>query len=121
MGRVGLRIQVYVQAGARTQVQMPYILACVQEWDILVGVQEQDVLASVQGRDILTGVQERDTLSCVQERDILACVKERDFLAGVQERDILTGTPPDWRYCQINSIIIDNREQSVLIEWVVWV
>ena len=58
---------------------------------------------------------------CVQERDILACVKERDVLAGVQERDILTGTPPDWRYCQINSIIIDYREQSVLIEWVVWV
>ena len=73
------------------------------------------------GRDILTGVQECDTLSCVQERDILACVKERDVLAGVQERDILTGTPPDWRYCQINSIIIDYREQSVLIEWVVWV
>ena len=72
-------------------------------------------------RDILTGVQERDTLSCVKERDILACVKERDVLAGVQERDILPGTPPDWRYCQINSIIIDYREQSVLIEWVVWV
>ena len=34
---------------------------------------------------------------------------------------ILAGTPPDWRYCQINSIIIDYREQSVLIEWVVWV
>ena len=33
----------------------------------------------------------------------------------------LAGTPPDWRYCQINSIIIDYREQSVLIEWVVWV
>ena len=99
----------YVQAGARTQVQMPYILA------------RADILASVQGRDILTGVQERDTLSCVQERDILACVKEQDVLAGVQERDILTGTPPDWRYCQINSIIIDYREQSVLIEWVVWV
>ena len=48
-------------------------------------------------------------------------MKERDVLAGVQERDILTGTPPDWRYCQINSIIIDYREQSVLIEWVVWV
>ena len=58
---------------------------------------------------------------CVQEQDILACVKERDVLAGVQERDILTGTPPDWRYCQINSIIIDYREQSVLIEWIVWV
>ena len=72
-------------------------------------------------RDILACVQERDTLSCVQERDILACVKERDVLAGVQERHILTGTPPDWRYCQINSIIIDYREQSVLIEWVVWV
>ena len=40
---VGLRIQVYVQAGARTQVQMPYILACVQEWDILVGVQERGI------------------------------------------------------------------------------
>ena len=53
MGRVGLRIQVYVQAGARAQVQMSYILACVQE---------------------------RDILSCVQERDILACVKERDIL-----------------------------------------
>ena len=124
---MGLRIQVYVQAGARTQVQMPYILACVQEWDILVGVQErgiswacvqeQDILASVQGRDIMTGVQERDTLSCAQERDILACLKERDVLAGVQERDILTGTPPDWRYCQISSIIVDYREQSVLIEW----
>ena len=89
-----------------------------------------DILASVQGRDILTGVQEWDTLSCVQEQDILTCVKEQDVLAGVkeqdvlagvQERDILTGTPPDWRYCQINSIIIDYREQSVLIEWVVWV
>ena len=34
-------IALYVQAGARTQVQMPYILACVQEWDILVGVQER--------------------------------------------------------------------------------
>ena len=78
-------------------------------------------MASVQGWDILTGVQERDTLSGVQERDILACVKEQDVLAGVQERDILTGTTPDWRYCQINSIIIDYREQSVLIEWVVWV
>ena len=33
----------------------------------------------------------------------------------------LAGTPPDWRYCQINSIIIDYREQSVLIEWIVWV
>ena len=33
----------YVQAGARTQVQMPYILACVQEWDILVGVQEHGI------------------------------------------------------------------------------
>ena len=33
----------------------------------------------------------------------------------------LAGTPPDWRYCQINSIIIYYREQSVLIEWVVWV
>ena len=43
MGRLGLRIQVYVQAGARTQVQMPYILACVQEWDILVGVQERGI------------------------------------------------------------------------------
>ena len=56
---MGLRIQVYVQAGARTQVQMSYILACVQE---------------------------RDILSCVQEQDILACVKERDILVGVQER-----------------------------------
>ena len=71
---MGLRIQVYVQAGARTQVQMPYILACVQEWDILVGVQEQDILVSVQGRDILTGVQERDTLSCVQEPGYMAFV-----------------------------------------------
>ena len=35
--------------------------------------------------------------------------------------DVLAGIPPDWRYCQINSIIIDYREQSVLIEWVVWV
>ena len=94
---------------------------CARALDILACVQEQDILASVQGRDILTGVQERDTLSCVQERDILACVKERDVLAGVQERDILTGTPQDWRYCEINSIIIDYREQSVLIEWVVWV
>ena len=33
----------------------------------------------------------------------------------------LAGTPPDWRYCQINSIIIDYGEQSVLIEWDVWV
>ena len=33
----------YVQAGARTQVQMPYILACVQEWDIPVGVQEHGI------------------------------------------------------------------------------
>ena len=33
----------------------------------------------------------------------------------------LAGTPPDWRYCQINSIIIDYREQSVLIEWIVCV
>ena len=95
---MGLRIQVHVQAGART----PGVSrACVQE------------------RDILTGVQERDTLSCVQERDILACVKERDVLAGVQERDILTGNPGGC--AQINSIIIDYREQSVLIEWVVWV
>ena len=38
---MGLRIQVYDQAGARMQVQMPYILACVQEWDILVGVQDR--------------------------------------------------------------------------------
>ena len=39
----------------------------------------------------------------------------------IEEYDRLAGTPPDWRYCQINSIIIDYREQSVLIEWVVWV
>ena len=40
---MGLRIQVYVQAGVRTQVQMPYIMGCVQEWDILVGVQERGI------------------------------------------------------------------------------
>ena len=54
---MGLRIQVYVQAGARTQVQMPYILACVQEWDILTGVQLRDIMAGVQLRDIWAGVQ----------------------------------------------------------------
>ena len=119
---MGLRIQVYVQAGARTQVQMPYILACVQEWIswwVCKSAGYPGVCA--RARDILACVQERDTLSCVQERDILVCMKERDVLAGVQERDILTGTPPDWRYCQINSIIIDYREQSVLIEWIMWV
>ena len=111
---MGLRIQVYVQAGARTQVQMPYILACVQEWDILVGVQERGISWRVCKSRISWRV-------CRGGTDILACVKERDVLAGVQERNILTGTPPDWRYCQINSIIIDYREQSVLIEWVVWI
>ena len=39
----------------------------------------------------------------------------------MSQYDTLAGTPPDWWYCQINSIIIDYREQSVLIEWVVWV
>ena len=56
---MGLRIQVYVQAGARMQVtvQMPYILAGVQERDILTGVQLRDILAGVQLRDILAGLQ----------------------------------------------------------------
>ena len=42
-------------------------------------------------------------------------------LTKLENMQQLAGTPPDWRYCQINSIIIDYREQSVLIEWVVWV
>ena len=71
---MGLRIQVYVQAGARTQVQMSYILACVPERDILACVKERDVLAGVQEWDILTGVQLRDSLAGVQLRDILAGV-----------------------------------------------
>ena len=31
------------------------------------------------------------------------------FIAPIMH--VLAGTPPDWRYCQINSIIIDYREQ----------
>ena len=53
---MGLRIQVYVQAGARTQVQMPYILACVQEWDMLVGVQDRGISWCVCARAGYPGV-----------------------------------------------------------------
>ena len=57
------------------------------------------------------------TFKCLAEKSANA------FFRGIFKNImvLLAGTPPDWRYCQINSIIIDYREQSVLIEWVVWV
>ena len=120
---MGLRIQVYVQAGARTQIQMPYILACVQEWDILVGVQEHGIswLACVQGAGYPDGCTRTGYPVVCARAGYPGVCEGAGCPGGCAGAGYPDGNPPDWRYCQINSIIIDYREQSVLIEWVVWV